>query len=87
MAMTNEERDAEVQRRLRLSYHRVISGNPDEGYLGEVAELHGCLTAGETPAEALTNLDEAMAAWFEAALMTGMPIPDPAAGARVLLSA
>lgn len=78
--MTDSEREAEVQRRMRLPYHRVISGEPVEGYLAEVAELPGCLTAGETPEEALANLDEAMAAWFEAALITGMAIPEPAVG-------
>jgi len=78
--MTDQEREGEVQRRLRLPYHRLISGEPVEGYLGEVLELPGCLTAGETPEEALANLEEAMAAWFEAALTTGMPIPEPVTG-------
>jgi antitoxin HicB len=76
--MTTDEREAEIQRRLRMPYHRVISGEPVEGYLAEVPELPGCLTAGETPEEALHNLDEAMAAWIEAALLTGMSIPGPA---------
>ena len=44
-----------------------------------VPELPGCLTDGETPAEALTNLNEAMAAWFESHLLYGDPIPVPAA--------
>ncbi|GMV86860.1 MAG: hypothetical protein AMXMBFR80_27140 [Dehalococcoidia bacterium] len=78
--MTPEEIDIEVQRRLRMPYHRVITGEPVEGYLGEVPELPGCFTAGETPAEALANLDEAIAAWLEAALANGIPIPEPARG-------
>jgi len=77
---TDIDREREIQRLLMLPYHRVITGEPIEGYLGEVVELPGCLTAGESPAEALANLDEAMAAWFEAALITGMPIPGPATG-------
>lgn len=77
---TDIDREREIQRLLRLPYHRVISGEPVEGYLGEVPELPGCLTAGESPTEALANLDEAMAAWFEAALMMGMSIPEPAVG-------
>ena len=76
--MNAEQREAEVQRRLRLPYHRVIHGDPDEGYLGEVAELPGCMTVGDTPAEALANLDEAMAAWIESCLLSGDPIPGPA---------
>jgi len=78
--MTPEEIEDEVQRRLRMPYHRVIAGEPVEGYLGEVPELPGCYTAGETAAEALANLDEALAAWLEAALKNGVPIPEPAQG-------
>jgi predicted RNase H-like HicB family nuclease len=76
--MTESEREAEIQRRLRLPYHRVIYGDPDDGYMGTVAELPGCYTSGDTPAEALANLDEAMAAWLESCLKSGDPIPDPA---------
>ncbi len=76
--MTEVEREAEISRRLRLPYHRVIYGDPDDGYMGEVAELPGCLTSGDTPAEALANLEEAMAAWVESCLISGDPIPDPA---------
>ncbi|MBA4179363.1 MAG: hypothetical protein C0506_02135 [Anaerolinea sp.] len=54
--------------------------NRVEGYLGEVPELPGCVTAGETAEEALVNLDEAMAVWIESALVHGDPIPEPVAG-------
>ena len=76
--MTNDEREAEVQRRLRLPYHRVIYGDPDDGYMGQVPELPGCYTSGDTPEEALANLNEAMAAWLESSLKSGDPIPNPA---------
>lgn len=75
--MTPEEREAEIQRRLTMAYHRLISGEPSEGYLGEVLEFPGCLTAGDTPQEALANLDEAMAGWIESCLMDDLPIPEP----------
>lgn len=78
--MSPAEVEREIQRRVRLPYHRVISGDDVEGYLGEVIELPGCLTAGATPAEALANLDEAMAAWFESALKNDLRIPEPARG-------
>ena len=58
----------------------VITGEPVEGYLGDVPELPGCVTAGETAEEALGNLDEAMAVWIESTLGHGDPIPEPAAG-------
>ena len=76
--MTEAEREAEIQRRLRLPYHRVIFGDPVDGYKGEVPELPGCYTSGDTPAEALANLDEAMAGWIESCLVSGDPIPEPA---------
>jgi predicted RNase H-like HicB family nuclease len=76
--MTDGEREAEVQRRLRLPYHRVIFGDPVDGYMGEVAELPGCYTSADTPAEALANLEEAMAAWIESCLISGDSIPEPA---------
>lgn len=72
--------EAQVQAILRRPYHRVITGEPVEGYLGEVPELPGCVTAGETAEEALGNLDEAMAVWIESALAHGDPIPEPAEG-------
>jgi predicted RNase H-like HicB family nuclease len=78
--MTEETLEAQVQAILRRPYHRVITGEPVEGYLGEVPELPGCLTAGETPEQAVRNLEEAMAVWVESALMHGDPIPEPAAG-------
>ena len=71
---------AAVQAILDRAYHRVISGEPSEGYLGEVLELPGCLTAGETPEEALSNLTEAMTVWIESALQHGDVIPEPTEG-------
>lgn len=61
-------------------YHRVISGTPGDGYLAEVLELPGCVTAGESPEEALSNLHEAMSLWFESALAHDDPIPDAEPG-------
>jgi antitoxin HicB len=69
-----------VQVILNRPYHRVISGEPVDGYIASVLELDGCVTAGATPEEALRNLDEAMAAWIESALAHGDKIPDPHEG-------
>jgi len=78
--MSEPQRDSRVEAILRRPYHRVVTGEPIEGYLGEVPELPGCATAGETPEEAIRNLEEAMAVWVESALAHGDPIPEPAAG-------
>lgn len=73
--------DDELRRRAReimkRPYRKVIRGDAEEGYLGEVPELPGCLTAGATEAEALANLNEAMLAWLMTALEDGIPIPEP----------
>jgi predicted RNase H-like HicB family nuclease len=76
--MNDQEREAEVQRRLGLPYHRVIYGDPVGGYMGQVPELPGCYTSGDTPPETLASLEEAMAAWLESCLISGDSIPDPA---------
>jgi len=52
---------ARLQDLMQSPYHRVIAGEPVEGYLAEVPELPGCITAGRTPEEALSNLEAAMA--------------------------
>jgi antitoxin HicB len=82
--LTDPAQVAAIREVLNRPYHRVITGEPIEGYLGEVPELPGCYTAGETPEEALRNLEEAMQVWIESALVHGDPIPDPATGAIVI---
>jgi antitoxin HicB len=81
--MTDNALETQVQAILRRPYHRVITGEPVEGYLGEVPELPGCVTAGETPEEALEMLRDAMEGWVESAPAHGDPIPEPAAGLRL----
>jgi antitoxin HicB len=46
-------------------------------YLAEVPELPGCLTHGETIAEAARNAEEAIEGWIETAGDMGWPIPRP----------
>jgi predicted RNase H-like HicB family nuclease len=66
-----------IEELLARPIRKVICGDPTEGYLAEAPELPGCITAGETETEALQNLREAMAAWFESMLAHGEPIPEP----------
>ena len=72
-----EARALEIMQR---PYRKVISGNADEGFLIEVTDLPGLVTAGETEAEAVELLHDAMLLWIGAALEEGQAIPDPAAG-------
>ncbi|MAG35800.1 MAG: toxin-antitoxin system HicB family antitoxin [Dehalococcoidia bacterium] len=78
---------AQVEAYLRKPYHKVISGDADEGFLVQVVELPGCMTAAETEAEAIAQLPEAMTLWLEVMLLDGNPIPeadrDPAYSGRL----
>ena len=47
------------------------------GYLATVRDLPGCMSDGETPEEALKNVQEAIASWIEAANEWKMDIPQP----------
>ena len=42
-----------------------------------VPDLPGCFSAGDTVEEAMTNAEEAIAAWIDAALDAGLAIPEP----------
>jgi antitoxin HicB len=72
--------EAEARSIMQRPYRKVISGNADEGFLIEVPDLPGCMTAGETVSEAITMLDEAMLLWIGALLEDGQPIPEPTSG-------
>lgn len=47
------------------------------GFLATVPDLPGCMSDGESPEEALTNVRDAIAAWMEEARALGRPIPQP----------
>ncbi len=82
------EVEARVQEYLRRPYRMEVRGSPAEDYLATAPELPGCITAGETPEDALRMLRDAMASWIEAAVVAGGPIPEPDGerhGGRVLL--
>ena len=61
-------------------YPVVIEPLPDEdggGFVATVPDLPGCMSDGETPAAALANVGDAIAAWIEAATDMGRSIPAP----------
>jgi predicted RNase H-like HicB family nuclease len=47
----------------------------DEGYIADIPDLKFCSAFGDTPEEALREVLIAKAAWLEAALAEGKPIP------------
>ena len=47
------------------------------GYLATVPDLPGCMSDGDTPEEALKNVQEAIESWIEAAKEWNEDIPKP----------
>jgi antitoxin HicB len=47
------------------------------GYMAVVPDLPGCMSDGETPEEALKNVQDAIASWIEAAREWKQEIPKP----------
>jgi antitoxin HicB len=47
------------------------------GYLAIVPDLPGCMSDGETPEEALRNVQEAIASWIESAKEWDQEVPKP----------
>jgi predicted RNase H-like HicB family nuclease len=59
-------------------YHiNIFYSDEDGGYIADLPDLKACSAFGETPEEALAELELARAAWLEAAKAAGKPIPEP----------
>ena len=56
----------------------IVPDTAEGGYAVSYPDLKGCLSAGETIAEAVQNAEDAKREWLAAALEDGYPIPDPA---------
>jgi antitoxin HicB len=55
----------------------VFWSDEDEGFIATAPDLPGCSAFGETQAEALAELDQAIVAWKQAAQAAGNPVPAP----------
>lgn len=53
----------------------------DEAWVADVPDLAYCSATGDTPHEAVAEVEIAIEAWLEAALSTGRPVPTPSASA------
>ena len=61
-----------------LKYDYALHYNQeDQIYVIKIPELKGCMSHGESPREAIEMIEEAKESWFEAALRSGMEIPEP----------
>ena len=59
-------------------YHiNIFYSDEDGGYIADIPDLSSCSAFGNTPEEALAEVEWAKAAWLEAARAEGKPIPPP----------
>lgn len=59
-------------------YHiNIFYSDEDEGYIADIPDLKYCSAYGQTPEEALREVQIAKATWLEAARSEGRPIPLP----------
>jgi predicted RNase H-like HicB family nuclease len=62
-------------------YHINLSWSEADGcWVADVPNLKSCSAFGDTPAEALAEVEEAIAAWLEVARESHLPIPNRATG-------
>jgi len=65
---------------MSLPYTTIIEAVNDESglyYVGRIMEFEGCMSDGDTKAEALQSLQEAMELWIETKLANGFHVPEP----------
>lgn len=62
---------------LNLDYTIRLKKNSDGSYFGEIEELTGCITEGDTKEEVLEMLEDAKKAWLEVAIERKLQIPEP----------
>jgi predicted RNase H-like HicB family nuclease len=69
-------RENEIGRRAMKDYHiNIFYSEEDGGYIADIPDLAACSAFGQTPDEALKEVQRARKAWLEAARHEGKPIP------------
>ena len=59
-------------------YHiNIFYSEEDSGYIADIPDLDACSAFGDTPEDALNQVQVAKALWLEAAHAEGKPIPEP----------
>ena len=59
-------------------YHiNIFYSEEDSGYIADIPDLEACSAFGNTPAEALAQVELAKKAWLEVARVEGKPVPRP----------
>jgi len=62
---------------MKDNHINIFFSEEDEGYIADIPDLKFCSAFGDTPEEALREVQIAKAAWLEAARVEGKPIPLP----------
>lgn len=62
---------------LKKPYTRILIPNEGGSYSAEILEFVGCYAQGDTPNEAINDLEEAARSWIVACLELGQEIPEP----------
>lgn len=62
---------------LKRPYMRVLLLNESGEWSSEILEFRGCYSFGDSPNEAIANLDSVAEAWIESELGRGRDIPRP----------
>ena len=60
-----------------MSDINIFDSEDDGGYIADIPDLAVCSAFGETPEEALREVEAAKSLWLEAARVEGKPIPQP----------
>ncbi len=55
----------------------VFWSDEDQSWIADAPDLRRCSAHGDTPAEAVRELETAIALWLESAAEHGDPIPEP----------
>ncbi len=55
----------------------IFWSEEDECFIAEVPDLKGCSAVGDSPEEALKEVQLAIKNWLEVAREKGLPIPEP----------
>ena len=62
---------------MNLPYTFELRWDAGDGWFVRVKELRGCMSQGDTPAQAIEMIQDAMRGWIEVALEDGDPVPEP----------
>jgi predicted RNase H-like HicB family nuclease len=59
-------------------YHiNIFFSEEDGGYIADIPDLEACSAFGDTPEQALAEVEQAKQAWLATALAQGKPVPPP----------